>query len=81
MFLLTTRTWTNVGAVRHPVVDLANGLIMNNHPGATTPWLRSKSGNPEGEVHIVQWASMEAEATGIAEYIKWLIDDRGDLRW
>ena len=50
---------------------------MHNHPGATTPQLRCKPGNPEGEVHIVQWHLMEEEATGVARYIKWLIEERG----
>jgi DNA helicase-2/ATP-dependent DNA helicase PcrA len=59
------------------VVDLANSLIMNNHPRATTPELRPKLDNPAGEVHIVQWLSMEEEAAGIADYIKWLIGSRG----
>jgi superfamily I DNA/RNA helicase len=58
------------------VVDLANSLIMHNHPSATTPQLLPKPGNPKGEVHIVQWHSMEEEATGIANYIKWLLDNR-----
>ena len=58
------------------VVALANSLIMNNHPSATTPRLRPKPDNREGEVHIIQWFSMEEEASGIAKYIKWLIDNR-----
>ena len=58
------------------VVILANSLIMNNHPGAATPRLRPRPGNPEGEVHIVQWRSMEQEASGIASYIEWLLDNR-----
>ena len=49
---------------------------MNNHPNSTTPGLRPRAGNPEGEVHIIQWGSMEEEASGIAAYIKWLIDNR-----
>jgi superfamily I DNA/RNA helicase len=59
------------------VVALANSLITNNHLHATAPLLRPKPGNPEGEVHIVQWQSMEEEATGIARYVKELIDNRG----
>jgi DNA helicase-2/ATP-dependent DNA helicase PcrA len=59
------------------VVALANSLIMNNHAGAATPQLVPRPVNPEGEVHIVQWASMEEEAAGTAGYIKWLIDHRG----
>ncbi len=61
------------------VVELANSLIMHNHPGARAPRLRPKPGNPEGEVHIVQWHSMEEEETGSAKYINWLINDRGYL--
>jgi DNA helicase-2/ATP-dependent DNA helicase PcrA len=59
------------------VVALANSLIMYNHPGAPAPQLLPKPGNPEGEVHIVQWSSIEAEAGGTAKYVKWLTVHRG----
>lgn len=59
------------------VVALADSLITNNHPGTIGPLLRPKPENPQGEVHIVQWRSMEEEATGIARYAKWLIENRG----
>jgi DNA helicase II / ATP-dependent DNA helicase PcrA len=58
------------------VVALANNLIMNNLPSATLPRLRPKPENPEGEVHIVQWTSMQQEAAGIARYIRWILDNR-----
>jgi DNA helicase-2/ATP-dependent DNA helicase PcrA len=59
------------------VVALANSLIMQNHPGANTPLLQPRAGAPQGEVHIVQWPSIEDEAAGIGRYIRWLIDHRG----
>jgi DNA helicase-2/ATP-dependent DNA helicase PcrA len=59
------------------VVALANSLITYNHPHSIAPLLRPKPANPEGEIHIVQWQSMEEEATGVARYVKELIDSRG----
>ena len=59
------------------VVALANSLIMENHPGVARPRLLPKPGNPEGQVHIVQWASIEEEAGGTADYVGWLIGHRG----
>jgi DNA helicase-2/ATP-dependent DNA helicase PcrA len=56
------------------VVALANSLIMHNHPAAAEPQLLPKRGNPEGEVHIVQWRSMDNETDGIADYVHSLVD-------
>lgn len=55
------------------VVELANHLILNNHPGTTIPKLKPMAGNPIGQVHIVQWASMEEEGRETAAYIKHLL--------
>ena len=51
------------------VVALANELISNNH-GRAPRKLRSRTENPNGEVHILQWNSMQEEARGIAEIIR-----------
>lgn len=59
------------------VVALANSLIMHNHAEAATPQLLPKPGNPGGEVHIVQWPSIDEETTGVANYIEWLVDHHG----
>lgn len=66
------------------VVILANSLIMRNHPGLPTPQLLPKDENAEGEVHIIQWPSIEEEALGIAEYVQSLVErprtyDAGDV--
>ncbi len=58
------------------VVELANTLILNNHPEAATPKLLPRPENEDGEVHIVQWGSMTDEARGIANYIKHLTENR-----
>jgi len=55
------------------VVALANNLILNNHLGANAPKLKPMAGNPAGEVHVVQWSSMEEEAQGIASYVNSLM--------
>jgi superfamily I DNA/RNA helicase len=51
------------------VVEMANTLIANN-PGRTprilTPWPE----NPDGEVLVLQWRTLEEEAQGIAEIIR-----------
>jgi len=51
------------------VVELANTLIGNN-PGRTPRVLRPLPGNPEGEVLVLQWRSIEDEAQGVAEIIR-----------
>lgn len=51
------------------VVELANTLIGNN-PGRAPRVLKPLPRNPEGEVLVLQWRSIEAEAQGIAEIIR-----------
>ena len=50
------------------VVEMAQTLIQRN-PGRIRLPLRAKDDNPHGEVHNVQWRSVEEEASGIAEFI------------
>lgn len=52
------------------VVTIANHLICHNHPHATTPRLQPKPGNPDGEIHIIQWASIDDEAQGLAAFVR-----------
>ena len=58
------------------VVNIADHLIRRNHPGQNQPRLRPLPGNPEGEVHIVQWPSIDDEAQGLADYVSWLINEQ-----
>ena len=51
------------------VVEMANCLISHNILRKDRT-LRPHEGNPEGEVHVIQWASMDDEAEGVATYIK-----------
>ena len=55
------------------VVELAKTLIAKNTTASGRP-LIPKDGNPAGEVRIVQWSSLTAEAKGIAEFVKQRID-------
>ncbi|HEV3298759.1 MAG TPA: ATP-dependent helicase [Planctomycetaceae bacterium] len=59
------------------VVGLADRLIKRNYPAGATPRLNPDAGNPDGDVFIVQWPSLEDEVTGIASLVKKLIDSRG----
>lgn len=59
------------------VVTIADQLIRQNHPPAPVPRLRPKPGNPDGQVHIVQWANPEAEWAELANYVRKLIQDDG----
>lgn len=59
------------------VVTIADNLIRHNHPHAIAPRLQPKPGNPQGEVHIVQWASIDEEARGLAAFVRTLVVDRG----
>jgi superfamily I DNA/RNA helicase len=58
------------------VVAIADRLIRHNHPAVQTPRLRPRPGNPVGEVHIVQWSSIDEEAQGLCDYVLWLIQER-----
>ena len=55
------------------VVTIADHLISHNHPGTPGPHLRPLRGNVAGEIHMVQWGSVEEEANGLAEYVRGLV--------
>ena len=59
------------------VVAIADHLIRYNHPAAVGPRLQPKPGNPQGNVHIVQWAGIDEEAQGLAGFVRTLVADRG----
>lgn len=59
------------------VVAIADHLIRHNHPNSIAPRLLPKPDNPQGEVHIVQWAGIEEEAQGLADFVRTLVADRG----
>ena len=52
----------------HRVVEMAQTLIQRN-PGRIRRALRARRVNPPGEVHNVQWTSVDAEAEGIARFV------------
>jgi DNA helicase II / ATP-dependent DNA helicase PcrA len=56
------------------VVTIADHLISHNHPGGSGPHLNPLPQNPAGEIHIVQWNSVEEEAAGLAEYVRTAVD-------
>jgi len=55
------------------VVRLAAALIANNASFSGRP-LAPRAANPEGQVQIVQWPSSDAEAAGLALYVRQRID-------
>ncbi len=60
------------------IVEVANRLISNNRR-RTNRVLTARPENGAGEIHIVQWQSMEREAQGLAEFIERLVrSDRVD---
>lgn len=58
------------------IVEMANSLIAYNRR-RTNRALIARPENGAGEVHIVQWQSMEREAEGLAEFIAGLVRSRG----
>ncbi|MCX8053383.1 MAG: ATP-dependent helicase [Armatimonadetes bacterium] len=55
------------------VVKMADELISHNkHRGSGK--LKPPACNPQGEVFIVQWPSMDGEAEGIAEFVQTRVD-------
>jgi superfamily I DNA/RNA helicase len=59
------------------VVQIADHLIRHNHEPGAPARLTPKPGNPQGTVHIVQWASVDEEAQGLADHIAWLVQQQG----
>lgn len=59
------------------VVAIADYLIRHNYPRGVAARLQPKPDNPAGEVHIVQWPTLEEEAEGLAEYVRWLVENQG----
>ena len=57
------------------IVKLANHLIQINKLRAYPTILNPRAENRDGEVHVVQWETMEEEVNGLAKYIKNKIDD------
>jgi len=53
----------------HTVVAMANSLIRHNTQRSNRQ-LNPFPNNPDGEVFVVQWPSMQREAEGIAKFIK-----------
>jgi len=58
---------------------MADCLIRTNYPAGTSARLAPRPQNLDGEVHIVQWDTLEAEATGIARFVTHLVNDRSFL--
>jgi DNA helicase-2/ATP-dependent DNA helicase PcrA len=59
------------------VVAIADHLIRKNHPPGAPTRLQVRPSNPDGEIEVVQWTTMEEEAAGVAAYVRHLVDDRG----
>lgn len=51
------------------VVTVAANLIAHNHPPGGAERLISLPENKDGQINIVQWSSVDAEAQGIADYV------------
>jgi DNA helicase-2/ATP-dependent DNA helicase PcrA len=58
------------------VVAMADHLIRRNHPVGTPPRLAPRATNANGVVHIVQWATIEAEVAGLARYVTHLVNEQ-----
>ena len=58
------------------VVNIADCLIKNNYNPDHDSRLRPFPVNPPGDIYIVQWPSLQAEAEGLARYVHFLIDQQ-----
>ena len=74
-----TRDVPLVECRRNParVVEIANSLIAENHPPDAPPRLQPMPNKQNGEVHIINWGTMNGEVRGIAQYVKHLTSSRG----
>jgi superfamily I DNA/RNA helicase len=57
------------------IVRAANSLISFNHLGGPTAFtgMASDPGRPEGEIDVIQWATLNDEVQGIAAYVNHLV--------
>ena len=55
------------------VVAIADELIRANYAPGHPPRIRPMVGNQGGKVHVVQWHTSEDEATGLVQYIEFLL--------
>ncbi|MDA1054648.1 MAG: ATP-dependent helicase [Planctomycetota bacterium] len=59
------------------VVAIADHVIRRNHPPAAGQRLNPMPGNPDGDLHVVQWNSMTDEVGGLASVVESLIEEQG----
>ncbi len=59
------------------VVELAAHLIHANYPAGVPARLNPFADNPEGQVAIIQWQDLAAEAQGIANFCHHLVHHQG----
>jgi DNA helicase II / ATP-dependent DNA helicase PcrA len=57
------------------VVAIADHLIGYNYPGVPGSRLRPRPGNVAGELHLIQWVGIEEEASGLAEFVRTLVNN------
>ena len=58
------------------VVTIANHLILNNYQPGLSLRLQTREANALGEVHVVQWGSVDQESEGVAAYVHHLLAER-----
>ena len=59
------------------VVHMANNLIAYNHTPDFSPTINPVRANPEGEISVVNWKSIEHEAEGLSAYVIHLLNVEG----
>ena len=57
------------------VVVIADHLIRNNYDANHDSRLRPYPDNPEGDIYIIQWPSLNEEAEGLAQYIHFILSE------
>ncbi|HEX7490883.1 MAG TPA: 3'-5' exonuclease [Candidatus Limnocylindrales bacterium] len=55
---------------------MADSLIRNNHPAELHARLVPDTGRAQGEITVVQWQDIDAEAEGIADAVRWYLQVR-----
>ena len=51
------------------VVVLADELIRQNYPPGNPRRLTERTGNPDGQIHVVQWTTIEEQTVGLSSFI------------
>ena len=68
-------TLEDCGRCPRIVIEMANSLIKQNTRPLPDRMMRPTDTCPQGEAHIVQWKNLTEETEGLADFIRWYLNE------